>query len=221
MQKNQMRFQKNQMRFNVMPVGPLAANCIVVWDPVLKDGMVIDPGGEPETIMDFIEKEGISVKLIICTHAHFDHVGAVPEIKEKTGAFVAVHKDELGLYEGVADQAALWGYSLEPLPPADRLLEDGDYLEAGQIRFKVIHAPGHSPGGICLYREGVVITGDTLFLGSIGRTDFYGGDHALIMKSLAKLAALPPKTVVLPGHGPSSTIGNELENNPFYQDIDL
>ena len=213
--------KKNPMRFNVMPVGPLAANCIVVWDSGSKEGMVIDPGGEPETIMDFIEKEDISVKIIICTHAHFDHVGAVPEIKERTGAPVAVHKDEMELYEGVKDQAALWGYTLAPLPPADRLLEDGDCLEAGQLRFRVLHTPGHSPGGICLYGDGVLITGDTLFLGSIGRTDFYGGNYGLIMKSLAKLAAFPPQTVILPGHGPSSTIGNELKNNPFCQDIEF
>ncbi len=216
MQKN-----KNGVRFSVMAVGPLQANCIVVWDVSLKEGIVIDPGDEPETIMELIEKEGISVRHIVCTHAHFDHVGAVPEIKEKTGAPVAVHKDEMELYEGVADQAALWGYKLEPLPPASRLLEDGDILEAGLVRLKVIHTPGHSPGGICLHGDGVLITGDTLFLGSIGRTDFYGGDYGLIKKSLARLAAFPPDTLILPGHGPSSTIGNELKSNPFYQEIDF
>ena len=213
--------QKDRMRFSVMAVGPLAANCIVVWDPVSKEGIIVDPGGEPDILLGFMEKEGISVKLIVCTHAHFDHVGAVPEIRERTGAAIAVHKDEMELYVGVADQAALWGYSLEPLPPADRLLEDGDRLEAGSVRLKVLHTPGHSPGGICLYGEDIVITGDTLFEGSIGRTDFYGGNHALMIKSLARLAALPLETVVLPGHGSTSTIGNELKNNPFYQDIEL
>ncbi len=204
-----------------MAVGPLQSNCIIVWDSDSKEGMVIDPGDEPETIMDFIEKEGLSIRHIVCTHAHFDHVGAVPEIKERTGAPVSIHKDELELYEGVADQAALWGYKLESLPPADRLLEDGDHLEAGRVKVEVVHTPGHSPGGISLYGNGILITGDTLFLGSIGRTDFYGGNYGLIMKSLAKLAAFPPETLVLPGHGPSSTIGKEVKNNPFYQEIDL
>ena len=209
------------MRFKAFSVGPLAANCIVVWDARSKEGMVVDPGDEADTIMEFVGKEGISVRHIVCTHAHFDHVGAIADVKESTGALVSVHKDEMGLYEGVSDQAALWGYAVDPLPPPDRFLEDGDYLEVGGLRLKVIHTPGHSPGGICLYGEGVVITGDTLFLGSIGRTDFYGGNHGLIMKSLGKLASLPPETIVLPGHGPSSTIGEEVKNNPFYQEIQL
>ncbi len=214
--------QKNQIQFKVLAVGPLSANCILVWDlkDHLKEGIVIDPGDEPETIMDFINNEGISIKAIICTHAHFDHVGAVPEIKEKTGVPVVIHKDELELYNSVSDQAALWGYKVDPLPPPDRFIDDGDSLEAGQVRLTVIHTPGHSPGGVCLYGQGIVITGDTLFMGSIGRTDFYGGDYGLIMKSLGKLAALPPETVVIPGHGPSSTIGNEVKNNPFYQDME-
>ncbi|MDA8172213.1 MAG: MBL fold metallo-hydrolase [Nitrospiraceae bacterium] len=209
--------QKGPLQFKVLEVGPLAANCIIVWEKISAGAVVVDPGDEPDRIMDFINNSALKVKYIVCTHAHFDHVGAIPEVKAATGAPVAVHADELEIYQGVKDQAALWGYSLAPLPPPDVLLRDGDFINIGALRFEVIHTPGHSPGGICLYGENVAITGDTLFAGSIGRTDFYGGDYGLIMRSLRRLAALPEDTLLLPGHGPSSTIGEEIKNNPFYQ----
>lgn len=209
------------MRLQILPLGPLGANCVIVWDEASKEGFVVDPGDEPEIILDFIKKHGIKAKGIICTHAHFDHVGALTEIKEQTGARVMLHEAELELYIGVSDQAAFWGYDLEPLPQPDVLLDDGDVIEADNFSFRVIHTPGHSPGGICLYGQGFLISGDTLFAGSIGRTDFFGGSMKEIKESLKKIASLPPDTAVIPGHGPATTIGDELKENPFYQELPL
>lgn len=209
------------LKFEIIAVGPLAANCVVIWEGRRLEAIIVDPGDEPERIVDFVKKGALKVKCIVCTHAHFDHVGAVPEVKSETGAFIALHAAEMEIWEGVRDQAALWGYEIGPMPPPDLLLKDGDFIAMGESRFQVIHTPGHSPGGICLYGFGLAVTGDTLFAGSIGRTDFYGGDHGLMMQSLRRLARLPAGTVVLPGHGSSSTIGEEVKNNPFYQELAL
>lgn len=206
------------MDFEIIAVGPLEANCVIIWDGD-KNAIVIDPGDEPEMIMDVISAKALKVHYIVCTHAHFDHVGAVPEIKKLTGALIAVHEAELELYNGVRDQGAMWGYELEDLPAPDRLLKDGDELRAGSIHMKALHTPGHSPGGVCLYGGGVLITGDTLFAGSIGRTDFHGGSMGQILESLKKLARLPEDTKIIAGHGPTSTLGEELKHNPFYKDL--
>ena len=213
--------RKGPLQFEILVVGPLAANCIIIWEGRTSGAIVVDPGDEPERILDFIRGRSLKVECIVCTHAHFDHAGAVPEVKEATGAPVALHAGEIEIYEGVRDQAALWGHEIGPLPPPDILLENGDFISMGEARLEVIHTPGHSPGGISLYGFGLAATGDTLFAGSIGRTDFYGGDRELIMRSLRRLAALPADTLVLPGHGPSSTIGEEIKNNPFYQELGL
>ncbi|MDA8085892.1 MAG: MBL fold metallo-hydrolase [Nitrospiraceae bacterium] len=208
--------RKGPLQFQILEVGPLAANCIIAWDGVLAEGIVVDPGDEPGRIMDFINGSALKVKYIVCTHAHFDHVGAVPEVKAATGAPVAVHEDEMEIYGGVKDQAAFWGYELDPLPPPDVLLKDGDAINIGAVRLEVMHTPGHSPGGICIVGYGAVFSGDTLFNSGIGRTDGPGCSHAQLMASIrSKLLALPDKTVVLPGHGPGTTIGQERMVNPF------
>jgi len=209
------------MRVQSVPVGPLGANCVLLWDEETNKGLVVDPGDEPELILDLIKKNSIRIEAIVCTHAHFDHIGAVADIKNATGAPVLLHEAELELYNAATDQAALWGYELEPLPPPDRLLKEGDEVKAGPLVFKVLHTPGHSPGSICLYGHGFLITGDTLFAGSIGRTDFYGGSFAEIQASLRKIASLPPETTIVTGHGPASTIGEEIRTNPFYQELAL
>lgn len=202
-------------------VGPLQANCFIIGDETSRQAIVIDPGDEPDLIMDVINENRLEVSYIVCTHGHFDHVGAVSDIKEKTGAKVIIHKDEIEIYHAARDMAAFWGYEIEKLPDPDMLVEDADMIKVGNMSFTILHTPGHSPGGICLYGEGIVVTGDTLFAGSVGRTDFYGGDMNKLRDSFKRLMSLPEETKVLPGHGPDSTIGEEKRGNPFVSDFEL
>lgn len=207
------------MLIKSLAVGPLEANCFVVADEKTKEAMIIDPGDEPDRIIDIVKENGLKVKYIACTHAHFDHVGAIADIKHETEAKIIIHKDELEIYEGASDQAAIWGYELEPLPEPDMFVNEGDKLEIGDLRFEILHTPGHSPGGICLLGKGIIFTGDTLFAGSVGRTDFYGGDMNKLKKSFRRLMSLPLDTKVFSGHGLSSTIKEEKTDNFFMEEI--
>lgn len=208
------------MLIKTLTLGPLQTNCYIVADEATKEAMVIDPGDEPERINDVLKEDGLTLKYIVLTHAHFDHVGAVAELKEETGAKIVLHEDELELYRSVSDQAAFWGYELSSLPAPDAFLTEGDALMVGSLSFNVFHTPGHSPGGICLFGEGIVITGDTLFMGSVGRTDFYGGDIIKLKASFRRLLALPPQTKVLPGHGPATSIGRERKEGLFIEEFE-
>jgi glyoxylase-like metal-dependent hydrolase (beta-lactamase superfamily II) len=196
-------------------VGPLEENCYVIGDEKTNQSVVIDPGDEPDRIVNTIKKHGLKVDTIICTHAHFDHIGAAGDLKRATGAKVLVHKSDMELYERAKDQAAIWGFDYDDTPRPDGSLDDGDTVKIGELSMEVLHTPGHSPGGICLYGEGVVITGDTLFKGSVGRTDLHGGDVNKLRESFKRLLSLPEDTGVLPGHGPETTIGNEKRENFF------
>jgi hydroxyacylglutathione hydrolase len=198
-----------------LAVGPLEANCFLIGDEDSLKAMVIDPGDEPDRIMAVLKDANLSVEYIVCTHAHFDHVGAVPDIKDETGAKIILHKDELEIYQGARDMAAFWGYDISPLPEPDMLVEDGDEIRLGALSFRVLHTPGHSPGGMCLFGAGALVTGDTLFAGAVGRTDFHGGDITKLKASFQRLLSLPPETEVLAGHGPNSTIGRERSENIF------
>ncbi|MEW6571759.1 MAG: MBL fold metallo-hydrolase, partial [Nitrospirota bacterium] len=194
-------------------IGPLENNCFIIGDETTREAFVIDPGDEPDRILDLLEENNLKVKFIICTHAHFDHVGAIAEIKEETGAKIIIHHDELPLYNSIEKQAAMWGFQLEALPEPDLFVSEGDKIEIGNLRFRVIHTPGHTPGGICLFGEGIIITGDTLFAGSVGRTDLFGGNIDELRLSVRRLMALPDETEILPGHGSESNIGKEKSNN--------
>lgn len=207
------------MLIKSIAVGPLQANCFIIADEKTKKAMVIDPGDEPDRIMDIIKTNELSVDYIICTHGHFDHVGAVSDIKKETNADVLIHQDELQIYKAALDMAAFWGYDIDPLPDPDRFVNDEDEIKIGGLVFKVMHTPGHSPGCICIYGEGSVITGDTLFAGSVGRTDFYGGDGLKLKQSFKKLMKLPENTKVLPGHGEITTIGREKQENMFSEEF--
>jgi hydroxyacylglutathione hydrolase len=200
-------------------VGPLESNCFVIADEKTKEALVIDPGDEPDKILDFIKENNLKVKHIVCTHAHFDHVGAVPEIKKETGAKIVIHREELDMYKRAKDLAALWTYELDPLPEPDIFVSEGDKIEIGNLTFEILHTPGHSPGGICLYGEGILLTGDTLFAGSVGRTDFLGGDIEKLKRSFRKLMTLPDEIKVFPGHGPQSIISYEKTHNLFSHEI--
>ncbi len=200
-------------------VGPLENNCFMIADEKTAECLVTDPGDEPDRILDLIKENDFKVKYILCTHAHFDHVGALPEVKEETRAKIVLHSDDLVIYKNATEYAKSWGFEIDALPEPDLLVSEGDILRLGALEFKVLHTPGHSPGGICIYGEGILITGDTLFAGSVGRTDLYGGDVKKLKTSFKRLMSLPDETRVLPGHGPESTIGRERTGNFFSHEI--
>jgi hydroxyacylglutathione hydrolase len=209
------RYLEDSMIIKTVVVGPLQVNCHIIGDEKTGKAMVIDPGDEPDMIMHVVTKNSLSVEYIICTHGHFDHVGAVADIKKATGAKIVLHHGDLDIYSSAAELAHYFGLELEPQPAPDMFVKEGDKIVVGDLNFDVYQSPGHSPGGIVLYGEGIVITGDTLFAGSIGRTDLPGGDERMIRKSLGRLMSLPDTSSVLCGHGPSSTIGREKRENPF------
>ena len=196
-------------------VGPLAANCYIVGSESNKEGMIIDPGDEAEVILRKVKDLGLEIRSIVLTHGHIDHIGALKEVKKATGAEVAIHTDEAKSLQEQSSSTMLGLSYPTPLPP-DRLLQDGDSLDIGDVHFLVLHTPGHSPGGICPLGEGVVFSGDTLFNCGIGRTDLPGGNSSQLMNSIhTKLMVLPDSTIVYPGHGPETTIGAERRGNPF------
>ncbi len=197
-------------------VGPLQVNCFILADDKTKEAVVIDPGDDAQAILKIIKEKGLKVKYIINTHAHFDHVGANRAIKEATGAELLIHEDDAPVLAAVSSQSRSFGMNPVSSPSPDRLLKHGDIITAGEISLKVLHTPGHTAGGISLLEEGLVFTGDALFAGSIGRTDFPGGDLMTLLRSIrTNLMTLPDDTKVFSGHGPASTIGDERAENPF------
>lgn len=199
-----------------MPVGLLAANSYIVYNRAKGQAGVIDPGGNGEKIFSKIKSLNLELKYILLTHGHFDHIDAVGWLKEKTDAQVAIHKDDSSCLEDSSKNLSI-SLGVESIQPqADLLLDHGDIIKIGNIELKVLHTPGHSLGSICFLCDNVVFTGDTLFSGSIGRTDFYGGNMNQILSSIKEqLLVLDDNTVVYPGHGPKTTIGNEKTTNPF------
>jgi len=217
-----------EMIYIKLPVGLLQCNCLIIGDPKSREAIVIDPGDEVERILSLLGRYKLTVKVIVSTHAHIDHVGGLAKLHQYTGAPVMMHSDDLPLYHGMDVQAYFLGMQTPELVDVDHLLKDGDALSWGGFQANVIHTPGHSPGSISLYlpKESGQITltqpqlfaGDTLFAGSIGRTDLWGGSFDQIMDSIkSKLLQLPDDTVVHPGHGPSTSIGEERHSNPFLQ----
>jgi len=198
-----------------LEVGPFAANCYIVGDKAGGQGVIIDPGDEAGRILGMAKKLELDIKHIVLTHGHIDHVGALREVKEATGAGVAVHADDVLTLKDRSLSIFL-GIPYHAPPEIDRLLEDGDVISVGGLGFTVIHTPGHTPGGICLLGEGVVFTGDTLFQYGIGRGDLPGGSYEQLMESIkSRLMVLDDGIKVYPGHGPETTIGTERRGNPF------
>ena len=207
------------MIVKALVVGPFASNCFIVGSETAKKGMIIDPGADGKTILNTVRELGLSVVLIVATHNHIDHVGALRQVKDATGADYAVHEADVeGTMPAVFGRmlGVVVGGSLKSPPKPGRLLHGGDTIEIGDLRFEVLHTPGHSPGGISLLGHGVVFSGDTLFNLGIGRTDLQGGDYTTLIHSIiTRLMVLPDDTIVYPGHGPQTTIGAEKKWNPF------
>lgn len=202
-----------------LEVGPFASNCYIVGDESNNAGMIIDPGAEANRILQKVKDLKLDIKRLVLTHGHMDHVGALKDVKEATGADIAIHADDAESLQSRDPLSMMLQLSLKAPPPADILLKGGDSLDIGNLHFVVLHTPGHTLGGICLMVEGVVFTGDTLFNFSIGRFDMPGGNgHQLLNSIHTKLMVLPDSTKVYPGHGPATTIGAERNWNPFLRE---
>jgi len=201
----------------LLVVGPIQANCYILGCERTKLSAVIDPGDEVDRILTSLARDELRLLYIINTHGHFDHTGGNKALKEATRAELLIHPADAARILNQAASAASWGLRVENSPPPDRYIEEGDIITFGDISLKVLHTPGHSPGGISLVTDKVVFVGDTLFAGSIGRTDFPGGDYETLIRSVrTKIFPLGDEVVVYPGHGPQTTVGDEKRHNPFF-----
>ncbi len=206
------------MIHEILPVGPLQCNCSIVGDENSREAIVIDPGDDIEAIMEIVARHGLQVKQIVVTHAHIDHVGGAMKIKQRTGAPILLNQNDSALLRMLDTQAQWLGMRPPGKVAIDQSITSGDSVKVGAVEGKVLHTPGHTEGSICLYFEPEkrLVAGDTLFAGSIGRTDLPGGSYDKIIRSLHEsVLALPDETVVVPGHGELTTIGEERESNPF------
>jgi len=206
------------MIHEIFPVGPLQCNCSIIGDETTREAMVIDPGDEIEDVLVLIRKHNLTVKQIVVTHAHIDHVGGAMKLRAATGAPILLNQNDDALLKMLDVQATWIGVENPGKVEIDQSIGQGDTVRAGALTANVIHTPGHTEGSVCLYfpAERKLIAGDTLFAGSIGRTDLPGGSMRKIINSLhEKVLTLPDETVVVPGHGPLTTIGEERESNPF------
>ncbi len=206
-----------KMVYRVLPIMPFGTNCYLVASDKTRDGMVIDPAGDAFRILNNISELNLRISLIVATHAHPDHIGAIAQVKDATKGKFALHAAEEGIIRDyVHGQFSMFDTVSKPPPLPDRLLRDRDSIELGDLVFNVFHTPGHSAGGICIAGYGIVFSGDTLFNMGIGRTDGPDGNYDLLIASIrSRLLNLPDRTVVLPGHGAKTTIGWERQHNPF------
>jgi len=205
------------MKIEVMTVGPIDENCHIVYCAEHGTAIIVDPGDSGKRIIDFIERKGLIPKIVLNTHCHADHTGAVLTLVEHFGIPFICHEDDVWMLESSEQHATAEYMGLKKPPKNDATVRDGDEIELCEdYSLKVIHTPGHTPGGICLMGDGKVISGDTLFRFSIGRSDLAGGDHNTLIRSIRKkLFILPDETVIYPGHGDTTTIGEEKLHNPF------
>lgn len=204
------------MILECLVVGPFQENTFIIGCEETKEGVVVDPGDEPEKIIALIDSLKLNVTRIINTHAHIDHIGAVQALRERKGAKFYVHENEVPFVEAYDQQCQFFGVKFGATPEVDGTIKEGEKIKIGKLEAEVIFTPGHSPGGICFNFGKQIFVGDTLFFGSIGRTDLPGGDHEALIKNIKnKLLVLPEDTIVYCGHGPDTTIGREKKGNPF------
>jgi hydroxyacylglutathione hydrolase len=213
----------------ILPVGLLQCNCHILGDPETGEALVVDPGDEIGHVQELLQRHGLKVCAIVSTHAHIDHVGGLARLQKETGAPVLLHAADADLYAALPEQARWIGMPPPEQTRIDGFLSDGEVLRWGRLQATVLHTPGHSPGSVCLLvpaeTAGVLevprlLAGDTLFAGSVGRTDLWGGSFQQLMRSLReKILVLPDHTRVYPGHGPATTLGVERETNPFLQGL--
>ena len=207
------------MRVSSHTVGAFQENCYLVVDEAAGKAVIVDPGAEGERLVRAVRSSGAELEAIWLTHAHVDHIGAIAAVRHEWPAPIFLHPADLPLYLRGAAQAAIYGLPFDDPPPADRELADGAVLTVGTLQFSVLHTPGHAPGHCVFVGGGVMLAGDLLFAGSIGRTDLPLADPRRMSESLARVAALEPALAVYPGHGPATTIGRELETNPFLNGV--
>ncbi len=211
----------NYMIFEQLTVGPFQCNCSIIACETSKEAIVVDPGDEPELILAILKQRQLKPIYLLQTHAHLDHVGASKSVKQHCGGKICLHNEDQFLYDHVAMQAQLFGLPTPDTAPIDLYLKHADTLEFGSFKLNVLHTPGHTPGSLSFYLEGflerpLLFSGDTLFMGSIGRTDLWGGDYPTIINSIKKqLLTFNDTTLVIPGHGPNTNIGQEKTHNPF------
>lgn len=205
------------MIFELFPVGPFQCNCIILGCEETKAAVVIDPGEDASCILQHLAKWELKTLYLLHTHAHIDHIGATDAVRTQTGAETALHEEDMFLCQNLALQASLFDLSCPPVPIIDLFLRHGDIFSFGRHRVEVLHTPGHTPGSVSFHIPTLgLLTGDTLFKGSIGRTDLWRGSYPALIDSIkTKLLSFPDETVVYPGHGPPTTIGAEKEENPF------
>lgn len=206
------------MIHEILPVGPLQCNCSVIGDEKTREAIVIDPGDDIEQVLERVRKHSLNVKQIVITHAHIDHVGGAMKLRAATGAPILLNQNDYALLKMLDAQAAWLGMAAPGKVEIDQSIGQADVVKTGPLVAQVLDTPGHTEGSICLYfsTENKLIAGDTLFAGSIGRTDLPGGSFEKIIRSIHnRVLALPDETVVVPGHGPLTTIGEERESNPF------
>lgn len=203
------------MKYELVIVGALETNCYLVYDTRTLECAIIDPGAEPEKIFPVVLHLGLKPTMILNTHGHADHVGANFDMKERFDVPLLIHRLDLPFLEAMKDSELSFMLGAKESPPPDRFFEDGETITVGKASFTVIHLPGHSPGSVGFHGHGTLFSGDTLFSEGVGRTDLPGGSRKDLERSIrTKLHTLPPKTLVLPGHGPLTTIGREIESNP-------
>ena len=207
-----------ELILETLPVGHLQCNCTILGDPVSRKAIVVDPGGDAEMLIERLVELDLQVERIIHTHAHLDHFLASGKMKEATGAKLALHRDDLFLWDMLEDQCRMFGIPFEKPPPPDQWLEHEEEIDVKGVQGKALHTPGHTPGSMCFLfaNQKLLIAGDTLFQGSIGRTDLWGGDYQQIEKSIQeKLYTLDEETAVITGHGESTNIAHEMRSNSF------